>query len=420
MSMPRAICISTPIIRSRISASPLAGAGQGLGRQEGLTRYGHSYVPLDEALSRVVIDLSGPGPGIQRRLRVRVIGSFDVDLVSEFFHGLVNHAGMTLHIDNLRGKNAHHQAETIFKAFGRALRMAVTPIRAWPAPCHRRKARCGRKGNTIAVIDYGMGNLRSVSKALEHVAGGKPVVVTADPAVVAAAAGAWFSWSGRDAGLHARTRRARPARVPCPAGGPGQAVSRYLRRRADAVRAQRRRQCPGTRRVSRQCRAFRMKDVAAQRRAPEGAAHGLERPCARCRMPVERHCRRRPFYFVHSYFVQPADPALVTGTCEYGVPFTCAVGRDNIFAVQFTPRKAPATVCNCSKTLSSGTLIRFRRAVYSPKTPMLIIPAIDLKDGQCVRLKQGLMEQATVFPKARLNRRATGLPRAPVACIWST
>ena len=98
------------------------------GDKKGLTRYGHSYVPLDEALSRVVIDLSGR-PGLEYNVDYTraMIGTFDVDLFSEFFHGLVNHAGMTLHIDNLRGKNAHHQAETIFKAFGRALRMAVTP-----------------------------------------------------------------------------------------------------------------------------------------------------------------------------------------------------------------------------------------------------------------------------------------------------
>ena len=98
------------------------------GDKKGLTRYGHSYVPLDEALSRVVIDLSGR-PGLEYNVEYTraMIGTFDVDLFSEFFHGLVNHAGMTLHIDNLRGKNAHHQAETIFKAFGRALRMAVTP-----------------------------------------------------------------------------------------------------------------------------------------------------------------------------------------------------------------------------------------------------------------------------------------------------
>ena len=99
-----------------------------IGDKKGIRRYGHAYVPLDEALSRVVIDLSGR-PGLQYHIPFTraAIGGFDVDLFSEFFHGLVNHAGMTLHIDNLRGKNAHHQAETIFKAFGRALRMAVTP-----------------------------------------------------------------------------------------------------------------------------------------------------------------------------------------------------------------------------------------------------------------------------------------------------
>jgi imidazoleglycerol-phosphate dehydratase len=96
------------------------------GDKKGLRRYGHAYVPLDEALSRVVIDLSGR-PGIEYNIdftRAR-IGDFDVDLFREFFQGFVNHAGVTLHIDNLRGINAHHQAETVFKAFGRALRMAL-------------------------------------------------------------------------------------------------------------------------------------------------------------------------------------------------------------------------------------------------------------------------------------------------------
>jgi imidazoleglycerol-phosphate dehydratase len=97
-----------------------------LGDKKGIRRYGHAYVPLDEALSRVVIDLSGR-PGLEFHVdftRAR-IGDFDVDLFREFFQGFVNHAGVTLHIDNLRGINAHHQAETVFKAFGRALRMAV-------------------------------------------------------------------------------------------------------------------------------------------------------------------------------------------------------------------------------------------------------------------------------------------------------
>ena len=99
-----------------------------VGDKAGLRRYGHAYVPLDEALSRVVIDLSGrPELMFDVPFTRAMIGQFDVDLVHEFFQGLVNHAGMTLHIDNLRGVNAHHQAETVFKAFGRALRMATTP-----------------------------------------------------------------------------------------------------------------------------------------------------------------------------------------------------------------------------------------------------------------------------------------------------
>lgn len=99
---------------------------QAVGDKKGIRRYGHAYVPLDEALSRVVIDFSGrPGLVYEVEYTRAMIGAFDVDLFSEFFHGFVNHAAVTLHIDNLRGDNAHHQAETIFKALGRALRMAL-------------------------------------------------------------------------------------------------------------------------------------------------------------------------------------------------------------------------------------------------------------------------------------------------------
>lgn len=97
-----------------------------IGDKTGVRRYGHAYVPLDEALSRVVIDLSGrPGLEMHCEFTRSHIGQFDVDLFFEFFQGFVNHANVTLHLDNLRGRNSHHQAETLFKAFGRALRMAV-------------------------------------------------------------------------------------------------------------------------------------------------------------------------------------------------------------------------------------------------------------------------------------------------------
>ncbi|HYD59748.1 MAG TPA: imidazoleglycerol-phosphate dehydratase HisB [Noviherbaspirillum sp.] len=97
-----------------------------IGDKKGIRRYGHAYVPLDEALSRVVVDFSGrPGLEFHVPFKRAMIGAFDVDLTHEFFQGFVNHALVTLHVDNLRGENAHHQCETVFKAFGRALRMAA-------------------------------------------------------------------------------------------------------------------------------------------------------------------------------------------------------------------------------------------------------------------------------------------------------
>ena len=100
---------------------------QAVGDKRGITRYGHSYVPLDEALSRVVVDFSGR-PGLHQQIPFKsgMVGAFDTQLTFEFFQGFVNHALVSLHIDNLTGDNAHHQAETVFKAFGRALRMALT------------------------------------------------------------------------------------------------------------------------------------------------------------------------------------------------------------------------------------------------------------------------------------------------------
>jgi imidazoleglycerol-phosphate dehydratase len=101
---------------------------EAIGDKKGIRRYGHAYVPLDEALSRVVIDFSGrPGLVYNVVFARQIVGGFDVDLFHEFFQGFVNHAKVTLHIDNFKGENAHHQIETIFKAFGRALRMAAEP-----------------------------------------------------------------------------------------------------------------------------------------------------------------------------------------------------------------------------------------------------------------------------------------------------
>jgi len=100
---------------------------QAIGDKKGITRYGHSYVPLDEALSRVVVDFSGrPGLAMDVKFTAGSVGAFDTQLTYEFFQGFVNHALVSLHVDNLKGHNAHHQCETMFKAFGRALRMAMT------------------------------------------------------------------------------------------------------------------------------------------------------------------------------------------------------------------------------------------------------------------------------------------------------
>ena len=106
----------------------LRSVSQAVADKRGITRYGHAYVPLDEALSRVVVDFSGrPGLHMDVPFKAGAIGGFDTQLAFEFFQGFANHALVTLHIDNLKGENAHHQCETVFKAFARALRMALTP-----------------------------------------------------------------------------------------------------------------------------------------------------------------------------------------------------------------------------------------------------------------------------------------------------
>jgi glutamine amidotransferase len=195
-------------------------------------------------------------------------------------------------------------------------------------------------GNTIAVIDYGMGNLRSVSKALEHVAGGCPVVVTADPAVVAAAERVVFPGQGAmpDCMRELDARGLRAAVLQAAQDKPFLGI------------------CVGEQML------FQRSDEGSVPALGVFAGDVVRFPDDKMRLPTGERLKvphmgwnevsQKPhalwqgiadnarFYFVHSYFVQPADPALVTGTCEYGVPFTCAVARDNIFAVQFHPEKS--------------------------------------------------------------------------------
>ena len=215
-----------------------------LGDKKGLTRYGHAYVPLDEALSRVVIDLSGrPGLEFHVPFTRAMIGAFDVDLAHEFFQGFVNHALVTLHVDNLRGQNAHHQAETVFKAFARAL---ADGRHARPACGGRRTlderfalgvlARAHRMD--IAVVDYGMGNLRSVAKALVHVAPDRVHRRERRPGRDPPRRARRASRTERDARLHARPRRKR-SHGRGPRDGADATVPRDLPRAADAVRIER-------------------------------------------------------------------------------------------------------------------------------------------------------------------------------------
>jgi imidazoleglycerol-phosphate dehydratase len=128
---PMATCTSTATTRWKTWASPWARRHKAVGDKKGIRRYGHAYVPLDEALSRVVVDFSGrPGLVMDVPFKSGMIGSFDTQLTHEFFQGFVNHAFVTLHIDNLKGENAHHQAETVFKAFARACARAGARPRA--------------------------------------------------------------------------------------------------------------------------------------------------------------------------------------------------------------------------------------------------------------------------------------------------
>lgn len=195
-------------------------------------------------------------------------------------------------------------------------------------------------GNTIAVIDYGMGNLRSVSKALEHVAGGRPVVVTADPAVVAAAERVVFPGQGAmpDCMRELDARGLRAAVLQAAQDKPFLGI------------------CVGEQML------FERSDEGNVPALGVFAGGVVRFPDDKMRLPSGERLKvphmgwnevsQKPhalwqgiadkarFYFVHSYFVQPSDAALVAGTCEYGVPFTCAVARDNIFAVQFHPEKS--------------------------------------------------------------------------------
>jgi len=280
---------------------------QALGDKKGLRRYGHFYAPLDEALSRVVVDLSGrPGLFMDIPFTRARIGTFDVDLFSEFFQGFVNHALMTLHIDNLKGKNSHHQIESVFKALARALRMAceIDP----------------RAENT--------------AKALEHV--GATVDVTNDPKLIAQADKIVFPGVGamrdcmqgmREAGIDEVVRNAafnKPVLAIC-VGMQALLQSSEENGGVDALGI-----FEGVVKHFPQMEGLKVPHMGWNQVHQMDPSHPMWNN-------IDQDAR---FYFVHSYYVEPKDENLVAATCEYGVNFCTAIHKDNLFATQFHPEKS--------------------------------------------------------------------------------
>ena len=329
---PRATCTSTRTTRSRTSASRSARrSSEAIGDKKGIRRYGHAYVPLDEALSRVVIDLSGPsGPRVPRAVHARDDRRRSTSTSThEFFQGFVNHALVTLHIDNLRGDNAHHQCETVFKAFARALRMAVRARSARRAARFRRpRARCNRSGIVGLVADARPACRTSPSSTTEWATCARwrrrsctsrpsaTIVVTADPAAIRARRRVVLPGQSAMPDCMAQPRRERPARrrvEACRATGRSSASASACR--CCSTRARRgRRRVP--RRAAGQRRALpRRGDGAAGRRAAQGAAHGLEpgAPGAAA-SAVGGHRRRRALLFRAQLLSRcPDDAALTVG-----------------------------------------------------------------------------------------------------------
>jgi imidazole glycerol phosphate synthase glutamine amidotransferase subunit len=322
-----------------------------LGDKKGLRRYGHAYVPLDEALSRVVVDFSGrPGLVFNVDFTRARIGDFDVDLVREFFQGLVNHALLTLHVDCLRGMNAHHQAETVFKAFGRALRMAA----------ERDERAAGAIPSTkgvlyvfvlkryfihyfrmkVVIVDYGMGNLRSVAKAIEKVAPDAEVRISNEASeirsadrIVVPGQGAMhdcmreFLACGLREVVH-EAAATKPFLGICvgmqmlfdhsqegDTAGLG-IVPGHVKRFEDGILG------PDGNRLKVPHMGWNRVDQAGDHPLWKGIESGSR------------------FYFVHSYYCAPAEQAATAATTDYGVCFTSAVARANIFSVQFHPEKS--------------------------------------------------------------------------------
>ena len=328
-----------------------------VGDKKGVRRYGHAYVPLDEALSRVVVDLSGR-PGLEFNIdfvRAR-IGEFDVDLVHEFFQGFVNHAQVTLHVDNLRGDNAHHQAETAFKAFGRALRMAVEldPRIAGCAVDQRQpvgsgiaapRTRTAHDMQTSPSSITGWATCARWRRRSSTSRRSSTVVVTERSGRGRARRARRFPGPGRDAATAcARWTRAACARAVLDAARE-QAFSRHLHRLADAVRAQRGGRHAGPRRCLpgkvRRFPADEMVDAHGQQ--AQGAAHGLERGAPERRAPaVGRHPRRqRASISCTAISPSPRSPSSIAGYSALPVPVHVRGGARQRFRGAVSPGEKP-------------------------------------------------------------------------------
>jgi glutamine amidotransferase len=333
-------------------------------------RYGHAYVPLDEALSRVVIDFSGrPGLVMHVPFKSGMIGAFDSQLAFEFFQGFVNHAAVTLHIDNLRGENAHHQCETVFKAFARALRAALEldPRSAGTIPStkgslHRfsgPKARSQRRkvivcyeqcyAKKVAVVDYGMGNLRSVAQAVIHAATdtGVDVVITASPQQVLDADRVVLPGQGampdcmrelRESGLLASVLDAAAKK---PLFGVCVGMQMLLEHSAEG-------DTPGLGLIAGDVRKFdlagRMQPDGSRYKVPQMGWNQVFQSAHQGTVhPVWRGVPDASwFYFVHSFYAHPSETRHTAGEADYGGRFAAAIARDNIFATQFHPEKSAA------------------------------------------------------------------------------
>ena len=296
---------------------------EALGEKKGIVRYGQACIPLDESLSRVVLDLSGrPGLYFDCDFTAPMIGALDSQLVREFFQAVSNHAGMTLHIDNLKGENAHHQAESI------------------------RGRDSEHEGRTmkIAIVDYGTGNLRSVGQAVRAVADGADVSVTQSAAEIDAADRVIFPGQGAmgdcmrclgESGLKDAVLRAlanKPVLAVC-------IGMQMLFERSDEN------DCAGlglmAGKVIRFPQAALVRANGERLKVPQ---MGWNTVTQRMAHPLwDGIADKSWFYFVHSYFVAPEDDSLAAGTSSYGLPFVCAVARDNIFATQFHPEKSAAS-----------------------------------------------------------------------------